>query len=302
MANTTRRAVLPVTLPALDLPGLLRRFNIHPDKSLGQNFLIDLAALQRVVDAAEVHPGQDILEIGPGLGSLTRLLALQARRVVAVELDSRLIPPLSEVLAPYPNVQIIEGDILALDPVRLMDEGSEGAPTAYQVVANIPYYITSALIRHLLEARRPPQRLVLTVQREVAERICAAPGEMSLLALSVQVYGKPHVAARIPAGAFYPPPKVDSSVVCIELYPQPQVSSPRIRIFFQLAKAGFSQRRKTLRNSLAGGMRWTSQQAEEVLLQAGIDPKRRAETLSIAEWGKLAELVEQLPPPPQQQP
>jgi 16S rRNA (adenine1518-N6/adenine1519-N6)-dimethyltransferase len=215
---------------------------------------------------------------------------------VAVELDGRLIPPLNEVLALYPNVRIVQGDILALDPVKLMDERSEDTPHAYQVVANIPYYITSALIRHLLEARRPPQRMVLTVQREVAERICATPGEMSLLALSVQVYGKPHVTGRIPAGAFYPPPRVDSSVVCIDLYPQPRISTPLIRIFFQLAKAGFSQRRKTLRNSLAGGMHWTAQQAEEVLHQAGIDPKRRAETLSLDEWGKLAELVGQLAP------
>ena len=282
--------------PALDVPELLRRYGLRPSKGLGQNFLVDQAALQRVIDAADIQPAEAVLEIGSGLGSLTCWLAVLASRVVAVELDSSLIPPLNEVLMPYPNVQLIQGDILALDPAKLMDQETGYTSRAYLVVANIPYYITSALIRHLLEARYPPRRLVLTVQREVADRICASPGKMSLLALSVQVYGKPRLMGRIPAGAFYPPPKVDSAVVRIDLYSQPLVSTPLIPVFFRLAKAGFSQRRKTLRNSLVGGMRWTTQQAEEALYKAQIDPKRRAETLSIEEWARLAELVEPLPP------
>lgn len=268
-------------------PDLLRRYGLRPDKGLGQNFLIDEVALQRVVDAAELQPEEAVLEIGPGLGSLTRLLATACRRVVAVELDAALIPALQEMLAAYPNVQIVQGDILALDPVMLMREDEARTAPDYCVVANIPYYITSALIRHLLETRQPPRKLALTVQREVAERICAAPGDLSLLALSVQVYGHPRVAARIPAGAFYPPPKVDSAVIRVDLYDQPVIPAAYLPSFFRLAKAGFSQKRKTLRNALAGGMAWKPEQAEALLRQADIDPRRRAETLSLEEWGAL---------------
>jgi 16S rRNA (adenine1518-N6/adenine1519-N6)-dimethyltransferase len=168
----------------------------------------------------------------------------------------------------------------------------------YLVVANIPYYITSALIRHLLEARLPPRRLVLTIQREVAERICAAPGDLSLLALSVQAYGDPRSVARIPAGAFYPMPKVDSAIVRVDLFISPRVPPHQVELFFRLAKAGFSQKRKTLRNALSGGMRWTPEQAQRSLQAAGIVPNRRAETLSLEEWLRLVEQVEASPPNP----
>ncbi len=270
-------------LPPLDVPGLLRKYGLRPDKSLGQNFLLDPHALHRVVAAANVQPGDTVLEIGPGLGSLTRFLAVAAAQVVAVELDGDLLAPLQEVLVPHPNVRVVRGDILDQDPNRLMPPGP------YIVVANIPYYITSAIIRHLLESARPPQRLVLTVQDEVARRICAPAGDLSLLALSVQVYGAPSIPARIPAGAFYPPPKVDSAVVRVDCYPQPLVAPELLDRFFKLAKAGFSQKRKTLRNSLAGGMGWPKEKAEALLTAAEIDPMRRAETLTIQEWGKLAD-------------
>jgi len=286
-----------MSLLPLDIPDLLQRYGLHPDKSLGQNFLIDANALQRVVEAAQVTSESDVLEIGAGLGSLTRLLAAEAHRVVAVELDGRLLSALQEVLVPYPNVTIVAGDILTLDPVRLMRlEGlTKQDSKPYQVAANIPYYISSAVIRHLLEAGVQPQRIALTVQREVAERICAVPGDMSLLALSVQVYGAPKIVARIPAGAFYPPPQVDSSVVRIDLYSEPLIPTPLLPGFFRLAKAGFSQKRKNLRNTLSGGMRWSKSQSEQILGSAGIDPRRRAETLSLEEWRKLAVL---LPPDP----
>jgi 16S rRNA (adenine1518-N6/adenine1519-N6)-dimethyltransferase len=264
-----------------NVPDLLRRYGLRPDKGLGQNFLIDEAALLRVVDAAGIEGGDDILEIGPGLGGLTRHLASRAFRVVAVELDGDLLPPLREVLASYSNVRLVHGDILALDPAEWM------ASPGYLVVANIPYYITSALIRHLLEARIRPRRLVLTVQREVAERITAAPGEMSLLALSVQLYGQPRVVAHIPAGAFYPAPKVDSAILRTDLYPTPIIPDSHIPGFFRLAKAGFSQKRKTLRNALSAGLACEPAQAEQFLRAAGIDPQRRAETLSLEEWGQL---------------
>jgi 16S rRNA (adenine1518-N6/adenine1519-N6)-dimethyltransferase len=274
-----------MSLPPLDISNLLKRYGLRPDKRLGQNFLIDESALQRVAEAAEVTAEDVVLEIGPGLGSLTRVLAILARQVVAVEIDARFIPPLKEVLSSFKNVQLVQGDILSLNPAELIAKHTNAA--GYLVVANIPYYITSALFRHLLETDVKPGRMVLTVQREVAERICAAPGDMSLLALSVQVYGQPQIAAHIPAGAFYPPPKVDSAVVRVDLYAQPQIPTSELATFFLLVKAGFSQKRKTLRNALSGGMRWETAFAAQILQAAGIDLMRRAETLSLEEWGNL---------------
>lgn len=270
-------------LSPLHIAGLLRAHGINPKKSLGQNFLLDQAALRKITEAAEIPAGGEVLEIGPGLGSLTRYLARAAGRVVAVELDDKLIPILQEVLRDTPGVEIIHGDILQQDPARLM--GNPG----YRVVANIPYYITSAVIRHLLEARIQPACMVLTMQKEVAERICATPGEMSLLALSVQVYGEAKVVARIPAGAFFPPPAVDSLVLRVDILPTPRIPVGQLGVFFQLIKAGFSQKRKTLRNSLSGGLGSKPQAVEEKLKAAGIDPQRRAETLSIEEWKDLTE-------------
>jgi len=284
-------------LTPLNVPALLRQYGLRPDKSLGQNFLVDETALQHVVEASGLQPEEAVLEIGPGLGSLTRHLARRGRRVVAVELDENLLPPLHEVLADFPNVEIVQGDILALDPKRLMAE-ADGSPPAqgYRVIANIPYYITSVLIRSLIETQGPPSGLTLTVQREVAERITAQPGDMSLLALSVQVYGQPRIGRRIPAGAFYPATKVDSAVIVIDLYPQPRLPQDGLAPFFRLAKAGFSQKRKTLRNALSGGLAWKPAQAEALLLQAGLDPQRRAEPLALEEWGKLTEAFVRLPP------
>jgi len=203
-------------------------------------------------------------------------------------LDKRLIAPLTEALAGFENIKIKQGDMLELSPDALL-----GA-ARYVVVANIPYYITSALIRHLLEADHKPTRMVLTVQQEVAERILSRDGKMSLLALSVQVYGKPELKARIPAGCFYPPPEVDSAVLSIELYEEPLVPSESLDLFFKLAHAGFAQKRKTLRNTLATGMNESPAWAEKLLTAAGIDPQRRAETLSMQEWKQLVEAYQQL--------
>jgi 16S rRNA (adenine1518-N6/adenine1519-N6)-dimethyltransferase len=278
-----------MTLPGLNIPALLKRYHIKPDKRLGQNFLIDPDALERVVQVSNIGMQDTVLEVGAGVGNLTRLLAIRSRNVIAVELDDRLIPPLEEVTASLPNVLIVHADILQLDPAGLIDQ------PGYAVVANIPYYITSALIRHLLEAKTQPGRLTLTVQREVAQRICAEPGDMSLLSLSVQVYGNPSIAAQIPAGAFYPKPKVDSAVVKVDLFPSPLIPVPLLPTFFRLAKAGFSQKRKTLRNALSGGMRCTKSQTDDMLLAAGIDPGRRAQTLSLAEWKDVtSKFVEQM--------
>ena len=285
---------MPVDLPPLNVPALLRQHGLRPDKKLGQNFLVDSAALERIVQIAEVSAKDIVLEIGPGLGSLTRYLALSAQQVLAVELDRKLIPVLLANLMDFPNVRVIQGDILDLPPDEILRQsfqtGKSDEVLDYLVVANIPYYITSALLRHLLEARLRPSRFILTVQREVAERICASPGNLSLLALSVQVYGQPQVKAHIPAGSFFPAPQVDSAVVRVALYEAPLIPENWLDDFFRLAKAGFSQKRKTLRNALAGGLALPSQQVAEILTRAGIDPQRRAETLSITEWKRLTEI------------
>ncbi len=284
MAASGKRCVDDsVSLPPLQVQDLLRRYGLKPDKHLGQNFLVDPTSLQRIVEVAEIQDNDVVLEIGPGLGSLTRYLALAAKKVVAVEIDANLIPPLKDVLDQYSNITIVHGDILELDPRELINESS------YLVVANIPYYITSAVIRHLLESEEKPRRMVLTVQLEVAQRICAEPGDMSLLTLSVLVYGDPQIAALIPAGDFYPSPKVDSAVVAIDLYSKPRIPAQHLDTFFQLAKSGFSQKRKTLRNSLSSGLHLSPSQTEGLLHTAEIDPRRRAQTLSIEEWDRLVE-------------
>jgi len=270
-------------IPPLNTETLLKRYNLRARKGLGQNFLQDPLALEKIISAAEIQQTDTILEIGPGLGSLTRYLAISAKEVVAVELDPNLLPPLKAVLSPYQNVRLIHGNILKLSPKDLINDKD------YIVVANIPYYITSMVIRHLLESESKPRRIVLTVQKEVAQRICAAPGDMSLLALSVQVYGKPRIAAHIPAEAFFPAPKVDSAVLVVDIYPSPLIKEELLDTFFKLIKAGFSQKRKTLRNSLSSGLHISSTDAVNMLARVNIDPKRRAETLSIEEWERLSE-------------
>jgi 16S rRNA (adenine1518-N6/adenine1519-N6)-dimethyltransferase len=274
-------------IPPLNAAALLKRYDLRARKGLGQNFLQDPIALEQIVSAAEIQSSDTVLEIGPGLGSLTRYLAVTAREVVAVELDQNLLLPLKAVLSPHQNVRLVPGDILSLSAKDLKLEND------FVVVANIPYYITSAVIRHLLESESKPRRIVLTVQKEVAERICAKPGGLSLLALSVQIYGKPRIAASIPASAFFPAPKVDSAVLVIDIYASPLMKEELLNTFFKLIKAGFSQKRKTLRNSLSAGLHIPPPEAADLLTRASIDPQRRAETLSIEEWENLSELLKQ---------
>lgn len=268
-------------LPELNASTLLREHGLRADKGLGQNFLHDPVQLELIANAAEIQAKDVVLEIGPGLGSLTRYLALSAQSVISVELDHDLIPVLKSVLAPYPNIRIIEGDILNISPSAIMGTND------YIVVANVPYYITSAIFRHLLGATPRPRRIVLTVQKEVAERICAQPGDMSLLALSVQIYGTPRITHFIPSEAFYPVPKVDSAVLRVDLNPTPLIPEDQIGTFFLVAKAGFSQKRKTLRNSMSGGLRISTDVAGQILEKCEIDPMRRAETLTMKEWFTL---------------
>jgi 16S rRNA (adenine1518-N6/adenine1519-N6)-dimethyltransferase len=260
----------------------LSAFGIRPKKGLGQNFLVDPAYRARIVAAADLTPDDVVLEVGPGPGVLTELLGQQASRVVAVELDDRLIPFLRQRFVGQPHVSIVHGDILETNPAQLV----EGSP--YKVVANLPYYITSAVIRHLLESVPAPDALVLTVQREVAERMVAQPPDMSLLALGTQFYSTGKIVARIPPGAFYPVPKVESAVVRLDRRAEPIARDITADRFFEVARAGFSQPRKQLRNSLAAGVGIAPAEVEAWLGRAGIDPKRRAETLTLGEWAELA--------------
>ena len=270
----------------LAVPSLMRDYGIKPKKGLGQNFLINETYLAKITEAAQIDKNTDVLEIGAGMGNLTRHLAAAARHVTAVELDRQLIPILTKVTREFANVRIVQGDILELPVNDLMD-----AP-GYVVAANIPYYITSALIRYLLECTAKPSAIVLTIQREVAQRICADAGALSLLALSVQVYGSPRIAARIPSGAFYPVPKVDSAVLTVDLYDQPVIPYKLLDYFFRLAKAAFTQKRKMLHNALAGAPELNKEKVDLLLSRAGIDPKRRAQMLTIDEWKQLTNAYE----------
>jgi 16S rRNA (adenine1518-N6/adenine1519-N6)-dimethyltransferase len=269
------------------VPALLRSHGLRPRKRLGQNFLIDRSALRSIVRAADLSEDDFVVEVGAGVGTLTRALAAQAGRVAAIELDDDLAAILQEELAQLTNVQVIHGDVRRLSELGLVHRG-------YKVVANLPYYITSTVLRHYLEMEPRPSLMVVTVQREVAERIVARPGGMSLLSVSVQFYGHPRIVARVPSGAFYPPPRVESAVLRIDVGGEPAVAlaaGVEEATFFRVVRAGFSQRRKTLRNSLSAGLVLAPVLVEEALEHAGLDPRRRAQTLSLEEWARASEVL-----------
>ncbi len=276
---------------------LVRRHNLNLKKSLGQNLLIDSTHLARIAGAADLETTDTVLEIGPGLGALTYHLAERAGRVIAVELDQRLVPILRAEFAGHPHVSFVHGDILEHSPAELTriqrpdKPGTASAAEPYKVVGNLPYYITSAVLRHVLESLPPPTLAVLLVQEEVAKRMVAQSGAMSLLAVSVQFYARPRALHKIPAGAFLPRPKVDSRVVRLDVRTQPAVPEVDPARFFRIVRAGFSQRRKQLRNSLSAGLSCTKEQADHWLASSGIEPRRRAETLSLQEWGMLTRNV-----------
>ena len=270
--------------------GWLRRCGLHARKGLGQHFLIDEEVLQQVVAAAELASSDAVVEIGPGLGVLTRELAQRAGWVITVELDNSLAAILKQTLAPLGNVTVVNEDILKIDPATLL-EGVKGkfpvGQEGYKVVANLPYYITSAVLRHFLESSAKPQSVVVMVQKEVAEAIVAEPGQMSVLSVSVQLYGQPEIVSYVLAESFYPPPEVDSAILRIALYPEPIVAVADTASFFALVRAGFSASRKQIVNSLAQGLGLSKAEVLVVLEKAGIAPQRRAETLSLDEWARL---------------
>lgn len=260
----------------------LRREGLRPRKGLGQNFLRDRSYAARIVDAAEVGRGDTVVEVGPGTGALTHLLAARAGCLTAVELDPHLVAVLQREFGANSRVQIWEGDALHFDPCTHVSG-------PYTLVGNIPYYITGQILRHFLESHCPPARAVLMVQREVADRVVARPGEMSLLSVSVQAYGEARIAVRVPRGAFYPVPKVDSAVLVIKPHPEP-IFGRDPDSFFTVARAGFGTRRKQLANALALNLHIPTASARDILTSAGIEPSRRAETLSLPEWKRLADV------------
>ena len=262
-----------------------------PRKSLGQNFLVDGRAVKKMLDAADISTTDTVLEIGPGAGVLTMALAQKAGQVIAVEKDERMVEILKEKFKGLDNVEIVHGDILKMDISSF-----EFRVSSFKIVANLPFYIATAVIRQFLEAENPPQEMTLIVQKEVAQRICAKPPRMNLLAVSVQVYAQAKIISYISKGAFSPRPNVDAAIIkitpyfpisCPSLFPLSPLSTSR-KLFFQIVKAGFSHPRKQLLNNLSSGLGITREKTAEWLIKNNIDPKQRAETLSITDWLGLA--------------
>lgn len=253
-----------------------------PKKSLGQHWLKDRDVLANIAEEAGISENDTVLEIGPGLGTLTSELLRRAKKVVAVELDGDLARKLPGQF-PGKELEVINQDILTFDLRAL--------PKDYVVVANVPYYITSKIVQLLTTAVNKPRTIVLLIQKEVAERMAARPGEMSILAVSSQVYAEVRLGEVVPAELFTPPPKVDSQVVILEMRQKPQVAPEDEKHFFRIVKAGFSAKRKKLRSSIASGLHISKPEAEKLLMDASISPEDRAEELSIDDWVRLASLT-----------
>lgn len=253
-----------------------------PKKSLGQHWLFDSKSLGSICDSADITPEDTVLEIGPGLGPLTIELTQRAKQVIAVELDEQLARELP-ARVPAHNLKVENQDILQYDLTKL--------PKGYKVVANVPYYITSGLVRYLLESANPPSLTVMLVQKEVAERICAEPGQMSILAVSAQLYAEANLGILVTADKFDPPPKVDSQVVILQARKKPLFKDLDVKKFFRVVRAGFGEKRKTLRNSLSGGLQLEKSEVEALLEKCKIDKDARAQQLSIEDWYKITKLV-----------
>lgn len=255
---------------------------LQNDKSLGQHWLRDRDTLAHIADCAKLELNDTVLEIGPGLGTLTSEILRNAGRVVAVEFDTELARKLPAQF-PGKNLEVITGDILKFDLSTM--------PVGYKVVANVPYYITSKIVQTLMTDVNKPSIAVLLVQKEVAERLAVKPGQMSILAVSAQLFAEVTLGDKVPAALFTPPPKVDSQVVILKTRQTPFLTDVNESDFFRIVKAGFSAKRKKLRSSLSGGLKLSKPEIEEILGQAGISPDDRAETLSLDDWVRLTRIV-----------
>ena len=267
---------MELTFPKI-IKNLLDKYGTWPSKGLGQNFLIDKNVLKKIIDSADIKSDDIILEVGPGIGTLTCELAKKAKKVIAIEKDEKMCKILKETLTDYKNVEIINADILKLNPKPY-------ALYPYKLVANIPYYLTSPLIRKFLESSNQPTEIILMLQKEVAQRICAKPPQMSLLAVSVQFYAEPKIISYVSKNCFWPAPKVDSAIIKIIPFKKQNIPSD---LFFRIVKAGFSQPRKQLAGNLSKSLKLDKKIVESWLLKNNIKPIQRAETLFVKDWEAL---------------
>ena len=272
---------------------ILQKYNFNFQKKFGQNFLIDPRVLDKIIDAAEITEDDMVLEIGPGIGTMTQYLAEHAREVVAVEIDKNLIPILEDTLSAYENVTVINEDILKVDIRKLADERNHGNPI--KVVANLPYYITTPIIMGLFENHVPIKSITVMVQKEVADRMQVGPGtkDYGALSLAVQYYAKPYIVANVPPNCFMPRPKVGSAVIRLERYEEPPVQVKDEKLMFRIIRASFNQRRKTLANGLKNSpeLDFTKEEVESAIEQLGRGASIRGEALTLEEFAKLADLL-----------
>lgn len=273
---------------------LLKQHNLTLKKSLGQNFLTDFSILRKIIDAADLNKDSGVIEIGPGLGALTEGLAQAAKRVTAIELDNRLIPILKELFTAQTNIDILHADALKIDFASLIAEKFADCSQVH-VVANLPYYVTSPILIKLLEARLPLKNIVVMIQKEVADRIAARPNTKEYGSLSVfaQYYSETSIVTRVPSHVFVPRPQVDSTVIKLTMRESSPIPVENERFFFQVVRAAFAKRRKTLLNSLVSSLPFPIEKTvlEEKIRQAEIDPSCRGEMLSIESFGRLAKVL-----------
>lgn len=272
---------------------VLQKYQFNFQKKFGQNFLIDPRVLERIVDAAEINEEDCVLEIGPGIGTMTQYLAERAREVVAVEIDKALIPILQDTLSSYDNVTVINEDILKVDVQQIVQERNQGRPI--KVVANLPYYITTPIIMSLLENHVPLKSITIMVQKEVADRMQVGPGtkDYGALSLAVQYYAHPEIVAHVPANCFIPRPNVDSSVIRLTRYPEPPVQVRDEKHMFAMIRASFNQRRKTLANGLANGMGLPREKVTAALAEMGLSTTVRGEALTLEQFAQLSNLLKE---------
>ena len=275
---------------------VLQKHEFQFKKKFGQNFLIDPHVLDKIVDAAQITKDDFVLEIGPGIGTLTQYLCENARQVLAVEIDDKLIPILKETLQPYDNVEVLHGDILKQDIQQIADTYNDGKPI--KVVANLPYYITTPMIMELFESHVPLANVTVMVQKEVADRMKAEPGtkDYGALSLAVQYYAKPYIAAFVPPNCFMPRPNVGSAVIRLDCLARVPVEVHNEKLMFRLIRASFNQRRKTLQNGIANSaeLSFTKEQAARAIEQAGFDVRIRGEKLGLEEFARLADELERM--------
>ena len=275
---------------------VLQKHEFQFKKKFGQNFLIDPHGLDKIVDAAQITKDDFVLEIGPGIGTLTQYLCENARQVLAVEIDDKLIPILKETLQPYDNVEVLHGDILKQDIQQIADTYNDGKPI--KVVANLPYYITTPIIMELFESHVPLANVTVMVQKEVADRMKAEPGtkDYGALSLAVQYYAKPYIAAFVPPNCFMPRPNVGSAVIRLDCLARVPVEVHNEKLMFRLIRASFNQRRKTLQNGIANSaeLSFTKEQAARAIEQAGFDVRIRGEKLGLEEFARLADELERM--------